>query len=119
VGRYMDSDAYDESRMREARALQEPDIDPTTPNDAWQWVNADRKSAYQLLRADGNTAYDHRDFMILFSVINRAVSVIDGVMGVKSHPGGVEAEVLGLNVSVDMLPSWTDPGAKWAVSRSF
>lgn len=119
VGRHMDSDSFNESRLREARALQEPVSGLVAGADAWQWVNEDRKSGYLLQRADGNRAYEHRDFMILFSVINRAFSVIDGVMGVKSHPGGIEADVLGMNVSLDMLPSWDDPGAKWAISRSF
>ncbi len=119
IGRYMDSDGYYEAQAREARALGEPTPDLVSESDAWQWDNSDRKSNYQLLRADGNTAYDHRDFMILFSVINRAFSVIDGVMGVRSHPGGIEADILGMNVSLDMIPTWDDPGAKWAISRSF
>jgi len=119
VGKYMDSDAYNESRLREARAFQEPISGLATGLDAWQWDNEDRKSDYQMLRADGNNAYNRRDFMILFSVINRAFSVVDGVMGVKSHPGGIEADVLGMNVSLDMVPDWQDPGAKWAISRSF
>jgi len=120
VGRYMDSDAYNESRLREARALQESVSGIVSGADTWQWVNDDRRTGYQKLRADANTAYDRRDFMLLFAVVNRAVSVVDAVLGAgKSKPGGLETEVLGMNVEVDMLPSLRDPTARCVISRSF
>jgi len=119
VGHYMDSDAYNESRLREARALQESVTGLISGNDAWQWVNVERKDGYSKLRADGNSAYDRRDFMILFAVVNRAVSVVDAVLNAGKQDGILETEVLGMNVELEMLPSFTDPGARWVVSRSF
>ncbi|MEN8006433.1 MAG: hypothetical protein ABFS42_05425 [Candidatus Krumholzibacteriota bacterium] len=119
VGHYMDSDAYWESQAREARALGEAPPDPISSADAWQWVNEDRKDGYSKLRADGNSAYDRRDFMILFAVVNRAVSVVDAVLNAGPDDGILETEVLGMNVGLEMLPSFRDPGARWVVSRSF
>jgi len=119
VGHYMDSDSYNESRLREARALDEQVTGVITGSDAWQWVNEDRKDSYSDLRADGNSAYDKRDFMILFAVVNRAVSVVDAVLNAGKDDGMLETEVLGMNVELEMLPSFKDPGARWVVSRSF
>lgn len=119
VGRYLDSDAYEDYLRREARATGENPPADLPASDRWQWVNADRKYDYQKLRADASAAYDRRDFMILFAVVNRAVAVVDAVIGAGKTPGTVEAEVLGLNVSMGVVPSWHDPGARCAVSRSF
>ena len=119
VGRYMDSDEYNDARMREARALQETPSNLVDGTDAWQWVNNDRRYDYTKIRADGNSAYDRRDFMILFAVVNRAISVVDAVIGAGNKPGALEAEVLGMNVQMEMLPSWSNPGAQCVVSRRF
>jgi hypothetical protein len=119
VGRYMDSDAYNESVLREARALQEEPGGLVSGSDAWQWVNEDRRTGFASLRADANSAYDRRDFMILFAVVNRAVSVVDAVLGAGAADGKLETEVLGMNLGLEMLPSWRDPGAQCVVSRRF
>ena len=119
VGQYMDSDAYNEAVLREARALQEEPSGLVSGSDAWQWVNEDRREGYSSLRADGNSAYDRRDFMILFAVVNRAVSVVDAVLNAGKHDGLLETEVMGLNMELEMLPSFENPGARWVVSRSF
>ncbi len=119
VGRYMDSDAYNESVLREARALQEEPGGLVSGSDTWQWVNEDRRAGFATLRADANSAYDRRDFMLLFAVVNRAVSVVDAVLGAGQPDGKLEAEVMGLNMGVEMLPSLRDPGAQWTVSRRF
>ncbi len=119
VGRHMDSDEYNDARLREARALQETPSNLVYGDDAWQWVNNDRRYEFTKIRADGNSAYDRRDFMILFAVVNRAISVVDAVIGAGSKPGVLEAEVLGMNLEVEMLPSWSNPGAQCVVSRSF
>ncbi len=119
VGRYMDSDAYNDSRRREARALQESISGLVSGADTWQWVNDDRRTEYRILRADANTAYDRRDFMILFAVVNRVISVVDAVIGAGNKPGAVETEVLGMTLGVEVLPSWQNPGAQCVVSRSF
>ena len=119
VGHHMDSDEYNESRLREARALEESPSGLVGSTDAWQWVNEDRKDSYSRIRADGNSAYDRRDFMILFAVVNRAVSVVDAVLNAGKDDGVLETEVLGMNMELEMLPSFKDPGARWVVSRSF
>jgi hypothetical protein len=119
VGQFMDSDAYNESRLREARALGEEPSGLVGPEDAWQWVNEERLDGYGQLRADGNSAYDRRDFMILFAVVNRAVSVVDAVLNAGKPDGVLETEVMGLDLQLEMLPSFTDPGARWTLSRSF
>jgi TM2 domain-containing membrane protein YozV len=119
VGRYMDSDTYEDYLRREARATGEALPDPLDPSDTWQWVNETRKYNFQKLRADGNAAYDRRDFMILFAVVNRAVSVFDAVMGAGDKPGTLETEVLGMDLSVGVVPSWRDPGARAVFSRNF
>ncbi len=119
VGHYMDSDAYSIDLAREARALGEPLPPPLSGDDTWQWVNEDRLVGYQQLRADGNNAYDRRDFMILFAVINRAVSVVDAVIGAGAKPGTLETAVLGMDVELGVTPSWRDPGARCVFSRAF
>ncbi|MGD9548038.1 MAG: hypothetical protein AB7V45_10930 [Candidatus Krumholzibacteriia bacterium] len=119
VSRYMDSDAYNEERYREARALQEPVSGLIGPGDAWQWVNEDRMYGFRKLRVDAASAYDRRDFMILFAVVNRAVSVVDAVMGAGKDEPALKTAVLGMDLELDMLPSWRDPGARCTVSRKF
>jgi len=119
VGHYSNSDAYNESVRREARALGEEPSGLITDADAWEWVNDSRQIGYSQLRSDGNSAYDRRDFMILFAVVNRAVSVVDAVIGAGQKPGVLDAEVMGLNLELEMMPSVRDPGARWVVSRSF
>ena len=119
VGHYADSDAYNESRLREARALRETVSGLVSDADAWQWVNRDRQIGYAKLRADGNSAYDRRDFMILFAVVNRAVSVVDAVLNAGGGDTMLATEVLGMNMELELSPSFHDPGARWVVSRSF
>lgn len=119
VGRFMDSDAYNEARLREARALQEEPSGLIPEADAWQWVNLDRLQAYQTLRADGNSAYDRRDFMILFAVVNRAVSVVDAVMGVRTDEPALQARVLGLDLQVGLQGTAADPAARCSLAGRF
>jgi hypothetical protein len=119
VGQYADSDAYNDSRYREARAEQVPVSGLVGPEDAWQWVNTDRRYGYALLRAKGNSAYDRRDFMILFAVLNRAVSVFDAVTGAGRDGDLAHARVLGLDVALQLHPALSDPGARCVVSRGF
>ncbi len=119
VGHYSNSDLYIESLRREARALGE---DYTTVGDdivPWQWVNEERRAGYSELRAAGNSEYDKRDFMILFAVLNRTISVVDAVIGAGKDDGVLETEVMGLNLEMEVLPSFSDPGARCVVTRSF
>ncbi len=124
VGFYLDSDAYNEARLREARALQEPVSGLIEPADAWQWVNEDRWRGYAKLRADANSAYDRRDFMILFAVLNRTVAVVDAVIGAGAPDGKLEADVMGMNLKFGVQPEWTASGgvapqASCVISRGF
>ncbi len=119
VARYMDSDSYNEDRYREARALQEPVSGLIDAQDAWQWANMDRLYGYRQLRADASNAYDRRDFMILFAVVNRAVSVVDAVMGAGKQDDEPGAQVLGMNVQVEVAPVWARPAARCVVTRWF
>lgn len=119
VGMFTDSDAYNDSRYREARATGEDVSGLVGPGDAWQWDNEDRRYGYAILRAKGNSAYDRRDFMILFAVLNRAVSVFDAVVGAGRHDGNAQARVLGLDVELQVDPVAPDPYARCVVSRGF
>jgi len=117
VGRYMDSDAYNESIRREARALGESPAGLVEPAEAWQWRNELHLETYQDLRANANKAYDRRDFMILFAILNRAVSVYDAVR--HSVDKTLSPEVMGFKLDLDVSPSLSHPRAKCAFKRSF
>lgn len=119
VAQFEDSDAYNDSRYREARAEQVPVSGLVGPEEAWQWVNTDRRYSYAALRAKGNSAYDRRDFMILFAVLNRAVSVFDAVTGAGRDGDLAHARVMGLDVALQLQPALSDPGARCVVSRGF
>ncbi len=119
VARYMDSDAFNVDKEREARALQEPVSGLIAPADAWQWANSDRLLGYRILRNDATNAYDRRDFMILFAVVNRAVAVFDAVMGAGKGESLLGTEVMGMNVRVEMSPVWSSATARCVVSRGF
>ena len=119
VGTYLDSDAYDDDRMREARALQEPYPDPTSEADAWQWVNNERRGAYWKLWGDAHDSYDRRDYMLAFALVNRVVSMVDAVLGVDRIDGNLGTSVLGMEVELAVVPALPDPGARWTVSRRF
>jgi hypothetical protein len=86
----------------------------------WQWRNDPFKRNYQQLRADANSAYDRRDFTLLFLILNRAVSAFDAVRnagrdGEPQH--GIR--LLGVDVAVDVSPSPHNPTAQCMVSRRF
>ena len=119
VGMFSDSGAYNDSRYREARALGEDVSGLVGAGDAWQWTNEDNRRGYALLRAKGNSAYDRRDFMILFAVLNRAVSVFDAVTGVGKSDGNAQARVLGMDIDLQVNPVAADPYARCVVSRGF
>lgn len=121
VGRYADSDAYYEAQLREARAFGETAPPPPAAADAWQWRNATYQDRYQSLRASASKAYDRRDFMILFAILNRAVSAFDAVRnaGHDDGAGAVGTRVLGLDLALDMGPSLTRPEARCTLGRSF
>jgi hypothetical protein len=122
VGRYDDSDAWFESQLREARAFGDPAPDPPGEDQQWQWRSEDFRRGYQQLRADANEAYDRRDLMILFAIINRAVAVFDAVRGggaPDDQPGTVGARVLGADVALEISSPLPSPRARASARWSF
>ncbi|MBU8870078.1 MAG: hypothetical protein KOO60_04275 [Gemmatimonadales bacterium] len=119
VGSYMDSDAFDEDRLREARALQEDYTGDTLAADSWQWVNNQRRLDFWRLWSDADNSYDRRDYMFIFAVVNRVVSMVDAVLGVDKMDGSIESSVMGLDLKLAVVPDLPDPGARWTVSRRF
>jgi len=121
VGRYLDSDAYYESQLRDARAFGEPAPDPLPAGDAWQWTSSAYQEQYQELRANATEAYDNRDVVILFAVLHRAFSVYDAVRNAGAVPEEptLGVHVLGLDLAVDISPSLKRPEARCGLGRSF
>ncbi len=122
VGRYMDSDAWYESRLREARAFGEPAPAPPGEDQQWQWRSEDFRRDYQILRADANEAYDRRDLMILFAILNRAVSVFDAVRNGGAREAGepvLGARVLGADLALEVSAPLPSPQARASCAWSF
>jgi hypothetical protein len=117
VGRHMDSDAYNEAVRREARALGEEPAALVTGDQVWQWRTSSNLRTYQELRADANRAYDRRDFMILFAIVNRAVAVFDAIR--NSVDEKMSARLLGFDVAMDVRPSLHHPRAECVFKRNF
>ena len=120
LGRYLDSDAYNEALLREARALAESPSGLVDGSSEWQWRNETFQDNYQQLRADATNAEENRDFMIFFAVVNRAVSVVDAVRnGGHRNDSTLGMRVLGLDVALDATPSLSNPRARCVLSRRF
>ena len=118
VGSYMDSDAYYADLDREARALQEPyPVERTA--DPWQWVNNQRRLDFWSLWGDAHDSYDRRDYMYVFALVNRVVSMVDAVLGVDKMDGNLESSILGLDVKLAVVSELNDPGARWTFTRRF
>jgi TM2 domain-containing membrane protein YozV len=121
VGRYMDSDAWYDSQLREARAFGEPTPPPPASDETWQWRSENYRDSYQQLRADANSAYDRRDLMILFAILNRAVSVFDAVRsgGAPGEEPAMGARFLGGEVALEVSRPLPRPEARAVASWSF
>jgi hypothetical protein len=121
VGRYMDSDAFYESQLRDARAFGEPTPAPLAPGDAWQWTSEANQDQYVELRANATEAYDNRDVVILFAVLHRAFSAYDAVRNAGREPDepALGVRVLGMDLAVDVSPSLKRPEARCGLGRSF
>jgi hypothetical protein len=117
VGRYLDSDAYNEAVLREARAFATEPSGLIGADQAWQWRNEDHFRVYQELRADASRAYSRRDFMTLFAILNRVVAVYDAVR--HSVDDKLNGEVLGFNIELSVDPSLRRPATGCVVSRRF
>lgn len=123
VGRYMDSDAWDDALRRQARAFGEPYPPPPAEAEQWQWRSGEHRRQYQVLRADANVAYDRRNKVIMFVILNRAISVYDALRnGGRPSPdgtAGTSASLLGLDLTLEVAPAFRDPGARATVGWSF
>jgi hypothetical protein len=117
VGRYLDSDAYNEAIRREARAFGEAPSGLVGPAEGWQWRTDANLQTYKELRARANSSYDRRDFMTLFAIVNRAVAVFDAVR--NSVDETMSGDVLGFHIEVEVEPSFHNSKAEWTISRSF
>jgi len=117
LGRYLDSDAYNEAVLREARASGTEPTGLVGGDEAWQWRNEDHLKVYQELRADANRAYSRRDFMTLFAILNRVISVYDAVR--HSVDDKLNGELLGFKVELSVNPSLHRPATGCVLSRAF
>lgn len=118
VGSYANSDNYYDALDREARALGE-DYPVSRDAGEWEWANDQRRQEFWRLWGDAHDAYDRRDYMYVFALVNRVVSMVDAVMGVDRIDGSLEAQVLGLEMQLAVDPDLAVPGARWTFSRSF
>jgi len=118
VGRYLSSDEYNEGVLREERAYSEAEHELITGTDAWQWRSEEFQDNFRRLRVASNSAYSHRDFMLMFAVINRALSVIDAVTN-AGKDDYLSMNVLGMNMAVEVSPSLVKPTTQLVFSRKF
>lgn len=123
LGRYDDSDAWYESRLREARAFGDPAPEPLTEDQEWQWRSEQFRRDYQSLRADANEAFDRRDNLVLFAIVNRALAVYDAVRNGGTHDADgdsrVGGRVLGTDLSVAVSAPLARPAATLSAGWSF
>lgn len=119
VGRYSDSDAWYEALLRQARAFGEAAPPPPTASQEWQWRNQTYRVQYQELRADANSAYDRRDKMLLFAILNRAVSVYDAVRNGGRPSAATATSLLGLDLSLAVSPVFCEANVQASVGWGF
>lgn len=125
LGRFDNSDDYFDSLRREARAFGEDDPDPLGEDEQWQWRSEQSRRDYQKLRADANSAYDRRDMMVLFAIINRALSIFDAVRngdraGRPALAGNaLGGEVLGTRLQMEVSSPVAEPTARLTAGWSF
>jgi hypothetical protein len=132
VGKYKDSDEYNERVRRENRAAAEEQAlngGPVTigindgtvgASEAWFWTSGTRLIEYRELRADAQSAYDRADAMLFFAVVNRLVAFIEAF---RSGPvGDNEVELYqthGFGLSVEVDPHPLRPSGALKLGRSF
>ncbi len=116
---YMNTDRYNEAVAREARTLGEEPVGLIGPEHAWQWSTWDHFYEFNDLRADARRNYDHRNFMTLFLILNRAVAVYDAVRNAHREEPAPDHELLGFNVSLAVSAAANDPRAECVFRRSF
>lgn len=116
IGRYDNSDYYNEALLREARATGDEAV-LIEGSDMWEWQNQDYRRGYQQLRADANRAYEHRDFTIAFVVINRAVAVWDAARSAGNDEP--IASIGDYELDLCYSNSFQNPEAGWSLTKRF
>ena len=134
VGKYKDSEEYNERIRRDNRAAAEEQAlngeDVTVGIDdgvigadgTWSWTSGTRLLEYRELRADAQTAYDRADAMLFFAVVNRLVAFIEAFRsgGSSSPDNGVELyERAGFELGLEVDPNPLRPSGALTLGRSF
>lgn len=121
LGRYDTSEEWYDSRRREARAFGEPEPDPPSADEEWEWRSEQARRDYLSLRADANEAYDRREMMILFAIVNRGLSVFDAVRsgGQRQAEPTVGTRMLGTDVALEVSAPLAEPTARLSAGWSF
>lgn len=116
VGEYMSNEDYNTAQLIDARATGETPalIDGA---DAWFWRNETFQDNYIMLRSKVIDARERRDFMILFSVLNRVISAFDAV---RNAPMGDRLlDLGGFDVELSHSSYQGTSGAVCTFSRKF
>lgn len=134
VGKYKNSDDYNERVRRDNRAEaeeQELNGGPVTVGlndgtvggpDTWFWTSGNRLLEYRELRADAQTAYDRADAMLFFAIVNRLVAFVEAI---RSGPGEEPDnevqlyEVGGFEFSARLDPNPLRPSGALLFGRDF
>jgi hypothetical protein len=134
VGRYVDSDDYNEIVRRENRAAAEEQAingeqvtiginDGTvSSSDGWGWTSAARRTEYRTIRADAQTAGDRADAMLFFAVINRVVAFIEAFRSGPGSDGDGDIELYRVGefeLSVELDPNPLRPSGAVQIGRGF
>lgn len=134
VGKYKDSDEYNERVRRDNRAAAEEQalngetvtvgIDDGVVGgaDEWFWTSGTRLLEYRELRADAQTAYDRADAMLFFAIVNRLVAFIEAFRSApdSSPSNGVELyEAAGFELSFEVDPNPLRPSGALTLGRGF
>jgi len=134
VGKFKDSDEYNERVRRDNRAAAEEQalngevvtigINDGTVSaaDSWSWTGGTRLLEYRELRGDSQTAYDRADAMLFFAVVNRLVAFIEALRsgGIEDPDGQVELyQHRGFELSVEIDPNPLRPSGALMLGRSF
>ena len=134
VGKFKDSEEYNEIVRRENRAAAEEQAingqevtiginDGTVGSgESWFWTSGDRLLEYRELRSDSQAAYDRADAMLFFAVVNRLVAFIEAFRSGPSSDGDNQIELYeraGFELSVEVAPNPLRPSGALLLGRSF
>jgi hypothetical protein len=108
VGRYLDSDAWYDAQLRQARAFGEPSAAAAGSDLQWQWRNQDLSASSTRTCAPRPTRLRSARQDAALRALNRAVSVYDAVRngGRPDADGtaGAGTSLLGLDLALEVAP---------------